>query len=193
MLKKYRRLEYPLNLWSTVLDRVVQEEELPEDWEATLEYMHGTLKPVYRDMLICYFKEGFTLERLGRDFDVGRAAIWARFDRIVSILRRPFYSNLWVYGLEKGNFMRGGEFRTVCSEKALNNVINSSSPILELNLNMRAYYCLKRAQINTVGQLIELTAGDLLRISRLGTKSLAEIEKRLEENGLCLKDSTKTP
>ncbi|MGA2803414.1 MAG: DNA-directed RNA polymerase subunit alpha C-terminal domain-containing protein, partial [Acidimicrobiales bacterium] len=49
--------------------------------------------------------------------------------------------------------------------------------------------CLKRAQINTVGELIERSAEDLLAITNFGQKSLDEVLERLDERGLSLREA----
>jgi len=60
--------------------------------------------------------------------------------------------------------------------------------IEELDLSVRSYNCLKRAGINTVGELTQKTADDMMKVRNLGKKSLAEVEGKLAEFGLSLKD-----
>jgi DNA-directed RNA polymerase subunit alpha len=60
-------------------------------------------------------------------------------------------------------------------------------PIEELDLSERPRNCLKRAQVNTVGELIEKTADDLLAITNFGQKSLDEVLAKLDERGLSLR------
>lgn len=59
--------------------------------------------------------------------------------------------------------------------------------IEELDLSERPRNCLKRAQVDTVGQLLEKTAEDLLTITNFGQKSLDEIYEKLDERGLSLR------
>ncbi|MHB1597293.1 MAG: DNA-directed RNA polymerase subunit alpha [Acidimicrobiales bacterium] len=59
-------------------------------------------------------------------------------------------------------------------------------PIEELDLSERPRNCLKRAQVNTIGELVERTAADLLAITNFGQKSLDEVIERLDERGLSL-------
>jgi DNA-directed RNA polymerase subunit alpha len=60
--------------------------------------------------------------------------------------------------------------------------------IEELDLSVRSYNCLKRAAINTVGELIQKTADDMMKVRNLGKKSLEEVEGKLASLGLCLKE-----
>jgi DNA-directed RNA polymerase subunit alpha len=60
-------------------------------------------------------------------------------------------------------------------------------PIEDLDLSERPRNCLKRAQINTIGELVERTIDDLLGITNFGQKSLDEVLQRLDERGLYLR------
>ena len=59
-------------------------------------------------------------------------------------------------------------------------------PIEDLDLSERPRNCLKRAQVNTVGELLEKTEDDLLAITNFGQKSLDEVTAKLDERGLSL-------
>jgi DNA-directed RNA polymerase subunit alpha len=63
-------------------------------------------------------------------------------------------------------------------------------PIEDLDLSERPRNCLKRAQINTVGELIQRTPDELLSITNFGQKSLDEVLVRLDERGLALREGT---
>ena len=60
-------------------------------------------------------------------------------------------------------------------------------PIEDLDLSERPRNCLKRAQINTVGELLTKTEDDLLNITNFGQKSLDEVKQKLDERGLSLR------
>ncbi len=60
-------------------------------------------------------------------------------------------------------------------------------PIEELDLSERPRNCLKRAQINTIGELIKRTEDELLNLTNFGDKSLQEVIERLDERGLSLR------
>ncbi|ADO77786.1 DNA-directed RNA polymerase subunit alpha [Halanaerobium praevalens] len=61
--------------------------------------------------------------------------------------------------------------------------------IEELELSVRSSNCLKRAGINTVEELVSRTEDDLMKVRNLGKKSLKEIEKKLDELELDLKEN----
>ena len=60
-------------------------------------------------------------------------------------------------------------------------------PIEDLDLSERPRNCLKRAQVNTVGELVQKTEDDLLAITNFGQKSLDEVLQKLDERGLSLR------
>jgi DNA-directed RNA polymerase subunit alpha len=60
-------------------------------------------------------------------------------------------------------------------------------PIEDLDLSERPRNCLKRAQVDTVGQLLEKTEDDLLAVTNFGQKSLDEVIEKLDERGLALR------
>jgi DNA-directed RNA polymerase subunit alpha len=59
--------------------------------------------------------------------------------------------------------------------------------IEDLDLTERPRNCLKRAQINTIGELVDRTLEDLLNITNFGQKSLDEVVQKLDERGLSLR------
>ena len=59
-------------------------------------------------------------------------------------------------------------------------------PIEDLELSERPRNCLKRAQVNTVGELLQKSEDDLLAITNFGQKSLDEVIEKLDERGLSL-------
>jgi DNA-directed RNA polymerase subunit alpha len=62
-------------------------------------------------------------------------------------------------------------------------------PIEALDLSERPRNCLRRAQVQTVGELIEKSEEDLLNITNFGQKSLEEVTAKLDELGFSLRSS----
>jgi DNA-directed RNA polymerase subunit alpha len=63
---------------------------------------------------------------------------------------------------------------------------NFSKSIDELELSVRAYNCLKNANIKTIGELVRKTEYEMLRTKNFGRKSLNEIKDILHSMGLHL-------
>lgn len=62
------------------------------------------------------------------------------------------------------------------------------TPIDDLDFSVRAYNCLKRAGVNTLGDLTEKTELDMMKIRNLGKKSLKEVIDKIKEMGLKFRD-----
>ena len=68
-------------------------------------------------------------------------------------------------------------------EKALEMTIE------ELELSVRSFNCLKRANINTVDELIKKSEAEMMKVRNLGMKSLVEVKNKLSELGLELRSN----
>lgn len=66
-------------------------------------------------------------------------------------------------------------------------------PIEDLNLSMRAYNCLRRSGLMTVGQVLEKSEEELLALRNFGRKSYDELRERLDEMGLLPADAGRGP
>ncbi len=60
-------------------------------------------------------------------------------------------------------------------------------PVEELELSVRAFNCLKRAGINTLGELVQKTEQEISKVRNMGKKSLAEVKSKLAEFGLAFR------
>ena len=58
------------------------------------------------------------------------------------------------------------------------------TPLADLDLSVRAYNCLKAAEIRTLGELVNYHIDDLLKFRNFGKKSLSELEEFVREKGL---------
>src|SRR6202046_1360184 len=85
------------------------------------------------------------------------------------------------------NFEEVTEATEEVSERGLdkmNEVLNRS--VEELELSVRSYNCLKNANIQTIGELVQKTEAEMLKTKNFGRKSLNEIKEILAQMGLSL-------
>ena len=61
-------------------------------------------------------------------------------------------------------------------------------PIEDMDFSVRSYNCLKRANINTVEDLVNKSKADMLKVRNLGLKSIEEVVQKLETYGLSLRN-----
>lgn len=58
------------------------------------------------------------------------------------------------------------------------------TPLHDLDLSVRAYNCLKAADVKTLGDLVQLEISDMMKFRNFGKKSLAELEQLVSEKNL---------
>ena len=79
------------------------------------------------------------------------------------------------------------------SDATKENHLRDNVSIEELELSVRAFNCLKRAGINTVGDLRKLSDEDFMKIRNLGRKSADEVKEKLAEFGVKMAETKKLP
>jgi DNA-directed RNA polymerase subunit alpha len=81
----------------------------------------------------------------------------------------------------------GPSFRSADENGRRNHVLDTT--IEDLDFSVRTYNCLKRAGINSVGDLVARSEDDMMKVRNLGKKSLEEVIIKLEEMSLSLAPS----
>jgi DNA-directed RNA polymerase subunit alpha len=76
--------------------------------------------------------------------------------------------------------LRGDEGRVLLRNDNLNRSVE------ELELSVRSYNCLKNANIQSIGELVQKTEAEMLKTKNFGRKSLNEIKEILAQMGLSL-------
>jgi DNA-directed RNA polymerase subunit alpha len=78
----------------------------------------------------------------------------------------------------------GPSFKDTDEGSSKNHVLDTV--IEDLDFSVRTYNCLKRAGINSIGDLVARSEEDMMKVRNLGKKSLEEVIQKLEELGLSL-------
>lgn len=77
----------------------------------------------------------------------------------------------------------------IMAEKKIDTITKTlETPIEEIEFSVRTYNCLKRANINTVQDLIDKREAEVTKIRNLGKKSLKEVLDKVQEMGLKFHD-----
>lgn len=174
MLNGNRHLPWPRNLWSVIFQKEVPAEEIPHDWEKALQHVSETVVgPMRYNVLMCYFEQRITLERIGKNYGISRSRVQQHLNKAIEMLQEPTPKIILTYGLKRGQEM-------LAAFRADNEGVNAAS-VKILNLSARTNNCLRRGKIETVGQLRNCTDTELLRIRNLGESTLAEIKEKLSE------------
>jgi transcriptional regulator with XRE-family HTH domain len=177
--------QYPYNL--------IEQYTLPLD-EPVADQVKVNLEQVIASMLtpreaLCvdrYFRQYMTLEDIGREFDVGRERIRQILAKAGRKLRHPSRLKYIMNGLDYKDRIneeyekRRAELILEEVEHKLNECLDEK-PIDILDLSVRSYNCLKRAGIETLGQLRACDIEELMNMRNLGRKSLEEILAKCPE------------
>ena len=110
---------------------------------------------------------------------ISQLAIFTDADRVIE-LRDSHAGAVLEGGMIGGDVLRGAGVR---APNAMDDIL-----IEELELGVRSYNCLKRAGIQTVGDLVSRSEGELNAIPNFGKKSIDEVIETLHARGLVLRD-----
>lgn len=103
----------------------------------------------------------------------------------ILIARLKLFSNLIIASDEVGNEPETDDTQV----DAPVNLPLYDMKVDDLDLTVRSYHCLMRADIKTVGDLVEKTEDEIMKVRNLGRKSLEEVKQKLQEMGLSLKEN----
>lgn len=122
------------------------------------------------------------------DYDKLTLEVWTdgsiRPDEAVSLSARIMAEHLHLFiGLTEG--ADDVEIMVEKEEEQKDKLLEMT--IEELDLSVRSYNCLKRAGINMLGELIQRTEEDMMKVRNLGKKSLEEVVNKLDEFDLSLR------
>lgn len=193
------RLEYPYNL---IEDLELEPCECFEHFNERLEFLLTKLVITDREEKIIrlYYIDGKTFEEIGREFGTTRERIRQIQEKAITklkLFKKYFYGGKWclMEELAKEEYQKYLEtqksFRTY--ESAKQYILQYESgvflPIKEqkienLDLSMRSYNALKRAGIRTIGDLLNFSYYDLIKIRNLGRKSIKEVLDTIHDLGL---------
>ena len=216
MSKWVDKNEWPFNVYKAITrDDEVTEESLPADYRGALEYvLISTITDREEQVLRYRDQMALTYRAIGEKFGLQSERIRQIHDKAIRKLRHPARFALLRYGVVaqmeryrescrelfynqgyKEGFRNGGmgAQAPLLSNPYQQQEDDSTIPIEEasvdiLDLSVRLYNCLRRANINTVGQLLDLSKESLLRIRNLGWHSLQELEMKMEKYNLVLRE-----
>ena len=109
--------------------------------------------------------------------------------KFIDELNQRFRQHNLGYELVNGQIIRKDSELLV--QETIAPVVNkfNDMTIEELDLSVRSYNCLKRANIQTVQELILRTEDDLCKVRNMGKKSIKEVKDKVANLGLSFKDS----
>jgi RNA polymerase sigma factor (sigma-70 family) len=150
------------------------------------------------------YKYGYTAEAIGLKEGITGERVNQIVRKTLRRLRSPQRKNILQYGQEYFDLQENIEQLKVEYRKKIEELkykianpetteieeddLIEYSKIEKLDLSVRSYNCLKRAGINTIGELTQKTEEEMMRVRNLGRKSLKEVKEKLfQVYGMTLK------
>ncbi len=220
MKSMINKAEWPENLVKAIfVEDSFEECRVALDWRGTLEYLLiSTLTDREEQVLRCRYQEGLTYHQIGEVVGVGSERIRLILNKTIRKFRHPSRVKYLRRGMidcyktdcdscRELNYNRGYRegFRNgqingnaaVSSnpyqdQEDLSSLPMETAPIDYLDLNVRTYNGLKRANINTIGVLISKSRSELFQLRNIGKRSLDDLEKRLQVHQLALREESAT-
>ena len=194
---------YPINL----LDESAGgrwEDDLPKDITGSLEYVLEGLPERDGRVIRARFRDKKSLEEIAKSENVSRERIRQITGKAIKKLAHPLRRNYLIYGV-KGMENRAVQqavskqlYAATKSILDISEILGNALPdslgslkfteIDELDLSVRGYSCLKRAGLNTLGDICALSLDELANVRNLGEKTFDEIVKVVHKYNLKFKD-----
>ena len=181
-LKEINKLPWPENL----LRRIFMDEEyakwkahIPPDFDASFQYiLEETLTEGETYILYSFYRNRMRLRVIGERYGIKADRCAQIKEKAIRRIRHPSRYKYLKYGMAEVSKREMEPTKVVPVEEG---------DIAELDLSVRAFNCLRRANIKRIEQLTLLTRLDLMKINNMGKGSIAEVERKLAEKGLSLK------
>lgn len=190
--------EFPINLLKDIFGEI--DFELPEDILGTTLYVLGKLKKKEYTTVIYRYMYGKTLEECGVVFNISRQAVNFRLVSALMKLRASnnkdilklglnYYTTATTQNLIHKCYMHLEEGKSLSDLDTMHlEDIVFKITIEELDLNVRTYNCLKRARLNTIGDIVKLDSAALLKLRNFGKGSYNNLVKVLCDYGILIYD-----
>lgn len=189
-----------LGLTDPLIDIKYLEENFDENLDFVLENCGFNEKEIR--VIIGYYKEGYNQETLALQLNVERGSISTIKNKAIYKLKHPSRLSILRYGKEykelqddiskiKAKLILEKETLIKLSEKVREEINEYETefdrPIEAMELSHRAYNGLRRGGIKTLGELLEKTEEDLMKIRNMGKQSIKEIVDKVKELGFKMK------
>lgn len=180
---------------------------LPDDAEKTLKCVMAQLTEREQRCIELYYVEELTHEAIGKQFNVTRSRVAQIINNALRKMRNPSRANILKLGLNEYNSIIKEmaqvqkevknkyiqEVKDLTDEKYATGDIVLEKSIDALELDTRAYNCLRRAGCKTVKDVFIMNDSDLIEMRSLGRKSVEDIKSQVErymwQHGFSLPDT----
>lgn len=201
---------YPINLLDELAGGIWTH-ELPADFAGSLEYVLAGFSERDRRIIYARFRDLKTFEEIAENENDSRERVRQILAAIIKKLNHPIRLDYLIYGVkgmeavavQKSVISRlEAALRGICeiAEKLGNAPVDDIKAVAEicesaitekrideLDLSVRCYNCLKRANYDTLGDVCSRTREEIFRIRNLGQKAFEELVEVVHRYGMKFK------
>lgn len=167
---------WPYNLLNDILGYEFTD-NLTKDQERGIEAVVSKLSPREKEMVTSYYKEDALLSELGDTYGVTKERVRQIIAKALRKLRYPANLHYILYGFDWTE--KQAKKRMAINIPRISRAVEEfklDCPIEELDFSVRAYNCLKRSKLNTVGDVVDyIQKHGVTEIRNCGKKTQAEV------------------
>jgi len=201
---KVSNFEYPYTILPLLFgDDVPSIEWVDEHFDKNLKYVLQTLTEREQYIFDLRDIQGYTLEAVAERLYITKERVRQIESKAIRKLRHPYRMRMLQRGKELTEWQQEInelEAKLKAKKDELIYLLNhpedividikddyDSKDLMELNLSVRSYNCLRRAGYKTLGDLRGVSYDDLRRVRNLGGKTIKEIDNVLRDFGIRIK------
>lgn len=181
-IQAINKLPWPENLLRRIfkdVDYDTWKNQIPPDFDESLKYvLEETLTEREIYILYSFFRDHIPMRFVGQRYGIQGERCRQINEKALRRIRHPSRLKYIKYGL--------AEVERRQKEPPKEIPILQQS-IEELDLSIKAFNCLKRANVRSLEELTALSRFDLMKVRNMGIKTIAEVETKLKDKGLSLR------
>lgn len=181
-IQAINKLPWPENLLRRIFkdeDYDAWKNQIPPDFDKSLKYvLEETLTEREIYILYSFFRDHIPMRFVGQRYGIQGERCRQINEKALRRIRHPSRLKYIKYGL--------AEVERRQKEPPKEIPILQQS-IEELDLSIKAFNCLKRANVRSLEELTALSRFDLMKVRNMGIKTIAEVETKLKDKGLSLR------
>lgn len=185
-LKTINKLPWPENLLRRLFTDEDYDEwkaQIPPDFDASFKYiLEETLTERETYILYAFFRDRMKLREIGERYGIKADRCAQIKEMAIRKIKHPSRRRCLKYGLAEIARREKEPPKEIPVEK---------KSIIELDLSVKAFNCLRRGNITTIEQLTGYTKSQLRQLRNMGIGTLSEVERKLADKGLALRQEDK--
>ena len=181
-IQAINKLPWPENLLRCIFkdaDYDTWKNQIPPDFDESLKYvLEETLTERESYILYAFFRDRMKLRKIGERYRIKADRCAQIKEKAIRRIRHPSRFRYLKYGLAEIARREKEPRKEIPVVKC---------DIVELDLSVKAFNCLRRGNITMIEQLTRYSKTELRKLRNMGVGTLAEVERKLADKGLALR------